>query len=279
MTTATVQHPPFEPKSRTIDGLKIRYAAHDGKKADTLLLLSPWPESIYAFTRIWRGLASRFNLLALDLPGFGQSQGRADLFGPRAMGEFIASATSDLAIQGAHAVGPDIGTPSLLFAAHARPDLFQSLVVGAGAAVFPLAIDGFLKTLVEADAVPAINPADVIGRFVASIRNYEVPAYVRDDYLASYAGDRFVQSAALVRQYPRDLAALSPLLPTIETPIQIIVGRGDPYGLAKDAALLSQHLRRCRLDVLDCGHCAWEELPDDYERIVTAWVTDGSRSA
>jgi pimeloyl-ACP methyl ester carboxylesterase len=271
--------PPFEPKTRTIDGLRIRYAVHDEKRADTLLLLSPWPESIYAFAQMWRGLASRFNLLALDLPGFGQSQGREDLFGPRSMGEFIATATSELGIQGAHAVGPDIGTPSLLFAAHARPDLFRSLVVGAGAAVFPLAIDGFLKTLVEAEAVPAVNPADVIGQFVASIKNYEVPDYVRDDYLASYAGERFGQSAALVRHYPRDLAALSLLLPAIETPVQIIVGRGDPYGLAGDAALLSQQLRRCRLDVLDCGHCAWEELPGDYERIVTAWVTDGSKGA
>jgi hypothetical protein len=46
--TALASHdPPFKPESATIGGLKIRYAIQEKSSAETLLLLSPWPESIY----------------------------------------------------------------------------------------------------------------------------------------------------------------------------------------------------------------------------------------
>jgi pimeloyl-ACP methyl ester carboxylesterase len=41
---------------------------------------------------VWDGLAQRFNLLAIDLPGFGQSEGRDGLFAPHKMGDFIVTA-------------------------------------------------------------------------------------------------------------------------------------------------------------------------------------------
>ena len=50
------------------------------------MLLSPWPESVYAFVRVWPRLSERFSLAAVDLPGFGQSDGRADLMSPRGWG-------------------------------------------------------------------------------------------------------------------------------------------------------------------------------------------------
>ena len=42
---------PFDVAWRTIDGLKIRYAK-DGKGDEKIVLFSPWPESILAFTPV-----------------------------------------------------------------------------------------------------------------------------------------------------------------------------------------------------------------------------------
>lgn len=263
---------PFETKSRTIDGLKIRYTAQQSSGGENVLLLSPWPESIYAFAQIWAGLASQFNSLAIDLPGFGQSDGHADLFAPQAMGEFIVKAIDAFGLSHVHAVGPDIGTPSLLFAAHVHARLFRSLVVRSGAATYPLVIEGTLKSMVEAETLPEVDPAFVIDRFVTSIRGYEVPNYVREDYLASYRDNRFARSAALVRAYPKDLAVLAGTLDQIETPVQIVVGRNDPYGLARDAEILRTRLQHARIDTLECGHCVWEERAREYEAIIASWV-------
>src|ERR1700745_2485067 len=102
---------PFDVAWRTIDGLKIRYAT-GGKGDEKGALFSPSP-----------GLTTRFEVLAFDLPGFGQSQARDDLFAPQSMGEFIAKALDAFGLASVHAVGLDIGSPSVLFAALVRPEL------------------------------------------------------------------------------------------------------------------------------------------------------------
>jgi len=177
---------PFDVAWRTIDGLKIRYATK-GTGDEKIVLFSPWPASIFAFVSIWAGLTRRFQVLAIDLPGFGQSEGRDDLFAPRNMGEFIARAIDAFGLTSVHAVGLDVGSPSVLF------------------------------------------------------------------------------------------AALAPGLASIQVPVAIVVGRNDPYGLARDAALLRERLSHARLDVLEAGHCVWEERAPEFESIVTQWVSGGFR--
>jgi pimeloyl-ACP methyl ester carboxylesterase len=265
---------PFEVAWRTIDGLNVRYAK-GGKGSEKIVLFSPWPESIFAFAPVWDRLTKQFEVLAIDLPGFGQSEARDDLFAPQKMGEFIAKAIDAFGLTSVHAVGLDVGSPSVLFAALARPELFRSLIVGAGATMFPLNVDGALKSMIEAEVLPPLNTVEVIGGFLGSIHGYAVPTFVRDDYLASYEGDRLTRSAALVRAYPKDLAALAPRLASIDLPVSIVVGRNDPYGLARDAALLRERLPHARLDVLEAGHCVWEERAPEFESIVTQWVSGG----
>src|SRR5258708_8779605 len=208
---------PFDVAWRTIDGLNVRYA-RAGKGGERVVLFSPWPESIFAFAPVWAGLTKQFEVLAIDLPGFGRSEARDDLFAPRKMGEFIAKAIDAFELTQVHAVGLDVGSPSVLFAALARPELFRSLIVGAGASTFPLAVEGALKSMIEAEALPPLNAVEVVGRFLRSIRGYAGPPFVRDDYLASYEGDRLTRSATLVRAYPKDLAALAPRLASIPVP-------------------------------------------------------------
>ncbi|PYR24528.1 MAG: hypothetical protein DMF98_15125, partial [Acidobacteria bacterium] len=152
---------PFDVAWRTIDGLKIRFATN-GKGDEKLVLFSPWPESIFAFAPVWCGLTKQFEVFAFDLPGFGRSEARDDLFAPQTMGEFIAKALDAFGLKSVHAVGLDIGSPSVLFAALARPELFRSLIVGAGASTYPLVADGTLKSMIEAEALPQLNAVDVV---------------------------------------------------------------------------------------------------------------------
>jgi pimeloyl-ACP methyl ester carboxylesterase len=268
------EDPPFEVAWRSIEGLKIRYAMNGGG-GETVVLFSPWPESIFAFTPIWTALTKRFQVIAIDLPGFGRSEARDDLFAPQRMGAFITRAIEAFGKTSVHAVGLDVGSPSVLFAALGRPDLFRSLVVGAGAATYPLVVEGNLKRMIEAEPPLALRAADVVGRVLAAIRGYSVPSFVRDDYLASYEGARMSRSAQLIRAYPNDLAVLAPRLTSVTIPVAIVVGRNDPYNLARDAALLRERLPHARLDVLESGHCVWEERAPEFESIVAEWVSGG----
>ena len=78
----------IQPQTRTIDGLSIRYAVSEPRE-ESALLFSPWPESIYAYEPTWNRLAEHTGLVAIDLPGFGHSQGRDSLMSPKAMGRFM----------------------------------------------------------------------------------------------------------------------------------------------------------------------------------------------
>src|ERR1700731_3832378 len=143
---------PFDVAWRKIDGLNLRYAT-GGKGGEKIVLFSPWPESIFAFAPVWDGLTKQFEVLAIDLPGFGRSEARDDLFAPQKMGGFIAKALDAFGFTSVHAVGLAVGSPSLLFAAVARPELFRSLIVGAGATMYPLVVDGVLKSMIEAEVL------------------------------------------------------------------------------------------------------------------------------
>ena len=127
-------NPQIVTRLRKADRLTIRYADSEGAGDETVLLLNPWPESLFAWESIWSRLAQTARLVAIDLPGFGQSEGRADLMSPRAMGSFLLRLISEWGLGHPHVVGPDVGTGAALFAAAEDRDRFPSAVVGSGGA-------------------------------------------------------------------------------------------------------------------------------------------------
>jgi pimeloyl-ACP methyl ester carboxylesterase len=266
---------------RTIDGLSIRYAESDARD-DHALLLSPWPESLFAFEPTWLRLAEHTHLVAVDLPGFGHSQRSDTLLSPRAMGEFVARLADAFGLEDPHVVGPDIGTGASLFAAGLYPDRFRSLVVGSGGAAVPLQLGSVLKDWVEArdlESYRSANPRQVVENALsADIERYALPEHVREDYLSSYEGDRFVESMRYVRSYPTELPILRDLLPEIETPVQIIAGAHDPAVPAVNATFLHDRLPNSKLDLIDTGHFAWEDGADEYAALVTSWWSGGYAS-
>ena len=80
-----------KPTFRIIDGVSIRFVESDPGDSDALLL-SPWPESVFAQEPTWSRLAETTHLGAIDLPGFGRSERKDALMSPRAMGDFIVRA-------------------------------------------------------------------------------------------------------------------------------------------------------------------------------------------
>ncbi len=68
----TAVHMPQQ--ERRADGLTIRFSEDGAGGDEMILLLSPGPESLFASNTIWPRLADAAQLVAIDLPGLGQSE-------------------------------------------------------------------------------------------------------------------------------------------------------------------------------------------------------------
>jgi pimeloyl-ACP methyl ester carboxylesterase len=264
--------PPASPQVRfsTFDGLRIRYADSGPGPGPTLVLTSPWPESVYAFAPMWDSLAEHARLFAVDLPGFGASERRDDLLSPRAMGDFLARLVAEAELGVPHIVGPDVGTAATLFAAAAHPQRIASVIVGTGGAAVPLELGEPLASWVvdpDLDKYRRMDPRAIVNAAADTIAG-GIPDDVRQDYLSCYDGDRFVESMRYVRRYPEELPVLAELLPRITMPVTIINGSHDRVVPLANAHFLDERLPSSRLVVVDAGHFVWEEAPTEYASII-----------
>lgn len=262
-----------------VDGLRVRYATGGRTIGRPVLLTSPWPESIVAFRAIWDSLGGVAPLVAVDLPGFGKSEGRPDMMNPRAMGGFLVRLVKEFSLDTPHAVCPDVGTAAILYAAAEHDRTFTSLTVGGGAMDERRAA-GTLKQMIEAPdtkAFEGLDGGEIVANAVPQLRETPPSEDELRDYRESYAGDRFVKSMAYVRSYPEWLPQLRALLGTIQTPVQVLYGHRDPLVPPEHAELLGHSLPRVRVVALDAGHFAWEDAATQYGAAVRSWIEGGYR--
>jgi len=259
-----------------VDELRIRYADSGTAGGPVILLTSPWPESLFAFRRIWPTLARTGRLVAVDLPGFGHSEGRADVLTPSAMGDFLHRFIAELGLGTPHLVAPDVGASAALFLAAQHPDAVRSLVVGGGGAAYPLEVTGTLADIIAAPGIEVFEGQDVratIGAAVEMVAPRGQEPDVWEDYVSAYENGRFAESTRYVRSYPEQLPVLRDLLPAIRVRVHVFASADDPLVPVSNGEYLAERIPGSQLTILPASHFAWEEVPDQFAAIVADWVT------
>jgi pimeloyl-ACP methyl ester carboxylesterase len=260
-----------------VDGLRIRYADSGTEGGSIILLTSPWPESLFAFRRIWPALVGTGRLIAVDLPGFGHSEGRPDVLTPSAMGEFLGRLITELGLGTPHLVAPDVGASAALFLAGRQPGAVRSLVVGGGGAAYPLAVTGTLADIIAAPGIEVFEGQDIrasIGATVEPVAPRSQEPDVWEDYVSSYEDGRFAESTRYVRSYPEQLPVLRDVLPAIRVPVHVFAAANDPLVPVSNGEYLAERIAGSKLTILPASHFAWEEVPDQFAAVVADWVTN-----
>lgn len=256
-----------------IDDVNVRIATGGRSDGIPVVITSPWPESIYAFRGILAAIGSVAPYVAIDLPGFGMSQGRSDLMSPTGMARFLTRAARKLGITRMHGVGPDVGALAMLFAASDRPDLFESLVVGSGATKVELAAGGLVDLIASpTGAFAGQQGGDIAVGFVTAASANNPPPSVMEDYWHSSSAERFEQATNFVRSYSDELPLLDEILSRIEAPVLVLAGRQDAIVPPANGQLLVEGIGRCRQVLLDGGHLIWEDAAGEYGAEVAKWI-------
>src|SRR5208282_5468340 len=190
---------------RVLDGVRVRFADTRADSDTTVLMLAPWPESLWAFRRIWDRITSLGRVVAIDMPGFGHSDQPPELIAPESSGAFLAGLIDEWGLGMPHIVGPDVGTAAALFLAAKAPERVTSLSIGGGAVATPITAGGALEAVIGAPSLDDVRQLDARVNISAADESAAPQATepeVHEDYVSAYDLGRFAESARFVRHYP-----------------------------------------------------------------------------
>ena len=270
----------MKPEFMQLDGLKIRYAK--GVKVDgpTVLFLSPLPQSILCYDATWSALSDYANLVALDLPGFGQSEGDISYMTFAAQSAFLQKFIAELGLTDVHIVAPDVGMPVALHYVLHRDHKAKSIMIGAGPSVQPSADGSLVRKMIGSvfwrfvftmTGAPAfIGGANQLGYLKYSPSSAEV-----SDYVASYSG-RIGPVTKWFSSYPEGCKDIDPHLATLNVPVHVIWGEHDAFLTAGNAERLHARLPKSTLTIFkNCGHFFYQDDSDKLTELLQSWINGG----
>lgn len=273
----------IKPETISIDGLKIRHARADNASGPTILFLSPLPQSIYCYDKIWSALLGEATMIALDLPGFGGSEGGMDCMTFEAQSAFLEKYVSETGIADFHIVAPDVAMPVAMHYVMHRNHKAKSIMIGDGPGILPSSDGSLIKKMVYSSfwqLMIRLNGARVFLSSALQIGylHYSPTEAELLDYLASYEG-RVGQVVAYFASYPEGLKTLDPNIDTLSLPVHVFWGDSDAFLMTDNAERLHQRLPKSQLTIFkNCGHFSYQDKGEEFTQVVRDWVNGGYSS-
>ena len=269
----------IKPEYTQVEGKKIRFARGGVEGQPTILLLNPLPQSILCYEQIWPLLSQNFQLYAYDVPGFGGSEGGAEVMNTETQSRMLAEFVSQMKIADFHLVGPDIGVPVALHYALRGDCRAKSLVIGDGPCVLPTFNGSIIDRAVDSAFWRLVFRIGGAGTFVAGANklcyvNFTPCPEELADYVASYKG-RIGSVMEWFRAYPEIISSIQPWLSEIKLPIQIFWGDLDQLLLVETANKVHELLPDSKLTVFEnCGHFSYQDNSNEFVEMVDNWVNE-----
>jgi len=236
----------------TIDGIRIagRNLHREGQsQAPVTLFLHGWGGKAESFTLLWQALqdavAPYSTLLALDLPGFGESSEPSTPWNLEDYALCVVKYLDTLNISQVdivcHSFGGRITTKLLQL----RPDLIRKVVYLAPAGILHKSAKVALSRKI-AHLVKPILHLPLLRTAFPTIQQLSYKLLGSRDYL---------QTSAVMRETFQKVIAedTSPILSTIRKPVYIFWGRHDSYVPISDAMIMHNAIAHSHLTIFENG--------------------------
>ncbi|MFR9753567.1 alpha/beta fold hydrolase [Nocardia sp. 004] len=269
---------------QTVDDYDLRIARVDNGDRPTVVMTNAFPQSIRCWESLWERLADHFDLLAVDLPGFGKSTGSGPVMRPSAQADVLVRLMDAYGLDEAFLIGPDIGVPIALWVASRHPERLLGVNIYDGPGTWPSDFDPALRAATRSRVV----------RWLATRRPIRRQLMRQNLNAATAAGyHHFTPSAAAVEEYrticfdpekhrnafdflgsyAAELPVLEKHLPSITVPVLITWGAHDEFVPPSNAERLHSALPNSELTVFDdAGHFSHEDADDEWLRRFRTFV-------
>ncbi len=272
-------------ETTTIDGIMIRFAASRNAGKPQLLLTSPQPMSVLTYRNWWDQLWQSFDVVAVDLPNHGGSDPAREVTTVSEHAGFLGKILDHFGLSHPHAVGPDIGTPTLMRFMADNPGRIKSATVGDAGVVGKVEGSFLFRALVYSRLVQwaTLSAGGPIGgRIYCAAANgigYRLSKpspEAKAEYLAG--STRFAKlrgQVGFLGSYPTETPALARDVLRIEAPVQVLHGEFDTFVSVTNSQRLADLLPNSRFAVIPgAAHCAWEDNPSDYLDKVLSFIAE-----
>ena len=244
-----------------------------------IVLLHGWPQSWYEWRHIMPALAERYQVIAPDLRGLGDSSRPAGGYDKQTVGNDIWRLVhAHLGLDAFHLVGHDWGGPTAFAVASAHPAAVKTLTIldvtipGDGS---PNISQGgrrwhhaFHQTLDLPEALIAGREDIYFGWFYRNYGHHPnvIPEADIAEYLRTYRQNGALRAGlAYYRNIPRDVADNEAIIRDRKLPMPVLaLGGNNAWGRRMEVV---ESLRRVATDVRggvieNCGHWMPEEQPE-----------------
>ena len=271
----------IQPEHMTLEDLTIRYARGGISDGPTILFLSPLPQSILCYDRVWRSLAGTANLVALDMPGFGRSEGGKAYMNFAAQSAFLEKFVAALGLSDFHIVAPDVAMPVALHYVIHRDHKAKSLLVGDGPGIVPSSDGSLVRKIVYSAFWRTMVKMTGAATFIAGAKqlgylHYSPKADEIADYVAAYSG-RIGQVCLWFKGYPEGSQEIDPHLDTLNVPVQVFWADHDAFLSPDNGTRLHARLPHSALTIFEnCGHFCYQDKSDAFSEMLQTWVSEGA---
>ena len=268
----------LEARHETVEGHRLRYVRSGSGPA--VVLVHGFGSSLYTWKDVIPALAASHDVVALDLPGFGESDQPADLSFedfPRA----VVGLMDALGIARATLVGNSMGGATAAVVAARHPDRVTALVLidAAGFNLAPSEHPGMVR-LTESSLAPVLSLSPGKRLMVeSSLRQvFHDPAKVTPERLSEYLHAALRPGTLpAIRSLGASLRERSDVvqaaLPRIQAPTLVLWGDDDRWIPIAHADRFVAAIPGARKVVIRaCGHVPQEEKPEEVARLLLEFL-------
>jgi pimeloyl-ACP methyl ester carboxylesterase len=219
-----------------------------------VVVLHGWGGRIESMTPVLDCLAPAFRVIALDLPGFGESPVPETVWGTPDYAAFVREALDGLGVSRAHFVGHSYGAKTSLYLAATEPGLVNKLVLqgSSGLRTPPSA-----KARAKRGVSKVARAAGRVGPAGQRLRDALYSRIQSDDYR-----DAGAMRPILVKVVNEDLTEL---LPRVQASTLLVWGDGDEAVPLQHAKKMETLIPDAGLVIFEgAGHFAYLDQPDRF---------------
>lgn len=251
---------------KTVQGLNINYVVQG--EGEPVVLLHGWGANIALFNNLIQLLSPKYKVIAMDMPGFGESDEPKEAWDVDRYVDFVLEFLKDFNCDKVTLLGHSFGG-RVIIKLNARENLpfkIQRIILVDAAGVKPK------KTLKQKtkQTVYKMTKKILMSKPVTQLCPDAIENLRKKNGSADYLAASPIMRQCLVKVVNEDLTHLFPL---VEAPTLLIWGRNDTATPLSDAQLMEKNMKDAGLVVLEnCGHYSFLEQQGIFNRVMASFM-------